>query len=216
MSYLGQSLIINRTIIAANALDAVPFTDQARQFKFLRNKFDRTTLGDQEREFLDSLAPSLDYKTHGLGQRIIETSVPNLSGFSWEDILEIREHAHDELAHFRIEVAKLATDIEGAYGSDAFEREADVILAKTVNPAVHELELKLKMSRLEMLQQSFKKAQALKPVIPFAVSFFFNVPLILALVIAAGVAAADVTLEAHLNKRKLKNSTGLSYLLNFK
>jgi hypothetical protein len=216
MSYLGQSLIINRTIIAANALDAVPFTDETGQFKFLRNKFDRTTLGDEESKFLDALAPSLDFKAHGLGQRIIETNVPNLAGFSWEDILEIRAHAQEELAHFRIEVAKLATDIQSAYGSDTFEREADIILAKTVNPAVHELELKLKMSRLEILQQSFKKAQALKPVIPFAVSFFFNAPLILALMVAAGVVAADVALEAYLNKRKLKSSTGLSYLLNFK
>jgi hypothetical protein len=216
MSHLGQSLIINRTIIAANALNAVPFTDQTGQFKFLRNKFDRTTLGDDERKFLDNLAPSLDYKAHGLGLRIIETRVPNLVDLSWEDILEIRAHAQVELAHFRIEVAKLATDIQGAYGTDTFEREADTILAKTVNPAVHELGLKLRMSRLEILQDAFKKAQSLKPVIPFAISFFFNAPLILALVVAAGVAAADVALEAYLGRRKLRSSTGLSYLFNFK
>jgi hypothetical protein len=215
-AYMGESIIINRTILASHDLDASPFTDQPEQIVFLNNKYERIRTDPDFQTTRSRVLEALDLKAHALALKTVETQIPNLEGLHWKDILEVREKAGDQLEHFRVEIAKLATQITTTLGSTEFDEEVNNIIRKTVTPSVVELEKKLRLSNIEVLKSAFTKAQSLKPVVPFAISTFVGVPLLLSLLISSGVLAVDTALNLYLEKRKIRESSGLTYLLNYK
>jgi hypothetical protein len=215
MSYLGQSLIINRTIMASYELNAFPFTNHVSQFDFLRNKYYRIVSSGHQRDVVQHVLSKLDMKTHEFGLRVVEAHIPNLELRSWHDIVTVRHSAREQLEYFRTEVDKFATDISASFGSPDFDEEVEKVMRRSVNPAIKELANKMKMSKASVLGKAFAKAQSIKPMIPFGLSFFVNVPLYIALLAGAGILAIDTLLDMYLEKEKVRSSSGLSYLFNY-
>jgi hypothetical protein len=134
-SYVAQSLIVNRTLLAATELQAIPFTDQLDHFAFLEEKFDRIAKNEEILHIIKRRCPELSLEEHALGMQIIDTELPNLEGFRWDEILAIRQGAASELERFRVEVASLGSQLPGSSGEDLRSR-IDRLIKQKVAPAV--------------------------------------------------------------------------------
>lgn len=214
-SYVAQSLIVNRTLLAATELQAAPFTDQLDHFAFLEEKFNRIAKNGEILDAIRRRRPEFSLEEHALGMQIIETELPNLEGFRWDEILAIRQGAASELERFRLEVASLGSELSGSSGEDLRSR-IDKIIKQKVAPAVLDLEERLRCSKLKALKAAFTKAQSLKPLVPLSVSIVVGVPVEVGFLISAGLLAVDTALDAYLQRREIRSVSGFSYLLNYR
>jgi hypothetical protein len=214
-SYVAQSLIINRTLMVAAEMNAAPFTDQMDHFAFMEEKFARISKKGPSPDAIQRCFPECDFREHAFGSRIVETQLPNMEGFGWKDILTIREKVAPELERFRVEVAALATDISAGETGD-LQSQIETLIRKKITPAVSELESALKLSRVKVLKTAFAKAQSLKPLVPFSVSVLAGIPIEVGLLISAGMLGLDTALDSYLQRKEIRASSGLSYLLNYR
>jgi hypothetical protein len=83
-----------------------------------------------------------------------------------------------------------------------------------VAPELLDLQKKIRLSRLKVLNKVIKKTLSLKPTVPFIVSVFTPVPLYAAALVSAGIISLEVALETYLEKQDLLHNNGLAYLLD--
>lgn len=214
-SYVAQSLVVNRTLFAASELQAVPFTDQPDHFAFLQEKLNRIAANREFLRVARERCLGFNLEEHALGMQIVETELPNLEGFRWNEILAIRRAAAPELERFRVEIASLGSQLPPDSGDDLKAR-INRLIKQRVSPAILDLENRLRQSNLKVLKAAFSKAQSLKPWVPLSVSVAAGVPIEVGVLVSAGLLAADTALDVYLQRKEIRSGNGLSYLLNYR
>jgi len=95
------------------------------------------------------------------------------------------------------------------------EFELDALIYGEINPAILDLRAKLVTSNRKILKRIFKKVQSKESLVPFAVSMFAHLSLPQTLLISGAVIALSAAVDTYFEKREIRESNGLSFLLNF-
>ncbi len=214
---VGQSVMLNKTVMAAQALDLVPFSDDPSHLEVLHNKYvrvlDHYCGGDSSA--LSAWKAKQQMRKYVSAVKLIEVVLPNLETLNVDDLLEIRLKLGDELGLFRSEVDSLSSQLKCEVLDIEFERELDMQVRQKVVPSIEQLKRRLELADKKIGLKLIKKLQSPQPVIPFLISAFSPIPLYAALLVSAGIITLEVAIETYLEKSEIRNTTGLSYLLNF-
>jgi hypothetical protein len=150
-----------------------------------------------------------------LAMDVLQAQVINVDALDCDDVVEVRNGLHDELAGFRAELQKLQFDFVNEFGFDKVFREGRAISNARLAPRVREIEGKLKGSRIRALRrllESFEKPTAYVPLIG---SLFAGLPVEIALGLSLGLVSSRVALEAWEEHQQVAND-GLFYLVKLK
>lgn len=211
-----QAFAISQALLLSKIHGATLFTDDPSQDRYLRLKYESSVQRlhhGTSSHALDAMK-ALDVKSGHVAYRALE-SLPDLSALSYEDILEVRSSAHDELERFRATIRRYASSLASQPYEPEFVEALERLISSEINPSILELRAKLSTSGDKVLQRIFKKAQSKEALIPFAVSMFAHLSLPASLLISAAMIGLDAAIDEYFEKREIREANGLSFLFNF-
>lgn len=203
---LGASIILNHTMAACHKYDLVPFTDKSLYQGFLLNKFQRVSrsklIADYKRQ--------LRITSSVLARHVMELHLPKLELHSFEDVLELKQRMASELERFRYEMTKFAAEVQATPLDESYEKEIERIIAVKINPAKADVEAKLRGVDRKFAVRIIKGAKA--GTVPIVATLFAGIPLPYVLALSAGVITLEALWEAHVERKEITNTNGLSFL----
>ena len=138
--------------------------------------------------------------------------LPNLSDATFDDILEIKHEANDELLELRYYIDSLSNncDIEKA-------GYFDEIVSQKINPVIRNLEYKMSDMKINVAQKFITEIKNPLSYAPLIGTFFSEVPAHISLLISLGLISTNVGLEyaKQLNNIK-KDNMGFLFKLRQK
>ena len=164
-------------------------------------------------EAMSELAARTDNRSGILASVTLEVLLPDLSDLSYDDVLAVRSSHVESLSRFRLEMARIAADLESTTLDRDLHEECLNQVAKTVIPAVQDLEADISQSRIEQARHILAAAGSTKPLVPFALAALGPLPLYAAALVSAGIISLDAALElkaARVNRK----ANGLAYVLD--
>lgn len=210
--HVGQSLMINIALLAAQRLEATPMTDSSIHHLFMSRKMQRLQEDPETLEWLRDHDFFRRGRSEGLAHKVIELALPDIQPLSAEKVLSIRENCFDQLVAFRTEMARLATEIEVAPWERDFNHRIEDLVDSKVRPALLDVHHRLRDLEKNLGIRVIEKVAGATP-LTVATTLFAGVPLDIALAAGIGVGA----LAELINYRNQKGSTkrnGLGYLFD--
>ena len=126
--------------------------------------------------------------------------LPNLHEMSFEDILNLRHLAKDELMEMRYYIGNLAEQ----YSPDDTKLEnPKQFLERKINPAIKQLESKVCGMKINTLQKALQSLQNPFAYTPMLTTFFSNIPAHIALAASMGIVSVNAGLEYLKQKNEL-------------
>lgn len=120
---LGESILINHTILACIGEKFTPFTDKKKHQDVLIHKMQRN-FEKYSKEYLYERDVK-KVRQNLLAQEVIKSSLPSVEGVEVTDILNFRDGHKKELKSFRKEMASLADKTKSEPWSSEFEAEIE-------------------------------------------------------------------------------------------
>jgi len=112
--------------------------------------------------------------------------LPNFSNLSYEDILEMRLKANDELLKLRSYVDKLSSEAKQALYDRSLMSVEDYIKNKINNEAIGELKRKVQALKRGTILRTIESALAASP-LPVVATIFGDIPALASIAISMGV-----------------------------
>lgn len=134
-------------------------------------------------------------ETNLVRETAINILLPDFSFLPMEEIYEIRLKAKDEIQQLDDYISHIKI-------SDTDKDSIEEILKQKINPAVNELECKIKNLKLTLLQKTMNMQNI--TYIPLIATLFPEIPKGIALLISAGLISADAVLEIIKEKNKVE------------
>jgi hypothetical protein len=209
---LGTAVLLNHALIAAIKNRAIPIANNRAFDRLLRHKLGR--MSEQTRGFLQAARTEIPWERDTLASTVLDLYLPDFTLQSFDDILELRVKAKDELQGFRVGLSQFAATLRDVPFND-LPTAARSLAAKEVEPALEELKRKLRLSRDKFLLrvvQGFKSTQA---TIPLIATVFLGLPIWLGCLISAGATIGEAALTTYFEQRDMREKNGLSFLLRF-
>jgi hypothetical protein len=206
---VGESIMINHALCAADHFTLTPITDDPIHHDFLLFKYRKMQNTPLLRRLLRDYRFIKDTKTNLTAVNIISETVPVLAGADIADVLEFRDQNKGALETFRVEMAKLATEIKVNFWDDDFYKEVVDITDSIVKPSIQNLKASAESTKEKFTRILSKGAKISS--LPIIVSVIPGSNPELALVAGAGVFALDEYLERQKRKRE-KQKNGFVYL----
>jgi hypothetical protein len=210
--HVGEALMINVALLAATRLSATPLTDNLLHQQFLHQKIDSFLSQPDLHDWLAEHDFAKQARTSFLASEAIRIALPCVERLTAEKVIKIRSKCSDELHRFRIEMAKLAAEMEALPWHEKFDDEVSRIVDAQIQPAIVELENELKKLQRELGIRIVEKTIGAAP-LSLATSLFMGLPIEIAL--AAGVGAGTLLqLLDYWHQKKSVKSNGIAYLLS--
>lgn len=131
--------------------------------------------------------------------------LPNIRDASMEDILEIRLNASDELLELRNYIDNLVQNISSEKFCSLSQQELQQLLNQKINPAIRQLERKMKDIKISAVQKFIKNMANPMYYAPMLTSLFTNISVHQTLLMSLGLITADSIMEHCKNKNSIKN-----------
>lgn len=131
--------------------------------------------------------------------------LPNISGASLEDILDIRLIAKDELTEMRAYIDSTLIALSNENIFEMNPSDVNRIVEQKINPAIRQFERKLEDINLTSVQSFVKNLQNPLSYAPMITTFFANVPVDITLSASLGLISFETALEYIKNKNNIKN-----------
>jgi len=211
-----QAFAVAQVLLLSRQQQACLFTDDPAQDQYLRLKYQssvKRALRNKGKRYLNP-ANNSAIRSGAIAHQILE-SLPNFFPEDFEEIIALREVASEEFSRFRLSIQKLASEVTAQPFEVQFEAEIRRVVVEEVNPSILDLRTKLRTSRDKTIQRLFKKLASKDAVIPFAIGMFARLPLPLTLAVSAATIGLDAAIETYFERREIRESNGLSFLLNF-
>lgn len=129
-----------------------------------------------------------------------------------EDIISFRKHHSDELARFRVNLAKLVSPIENVYSLDALSERLNTIYTDEFLPAYNDLQFALNSYNIKWFFDNISKLSIFS-VSTTALPVVLGVDVPQALLIGAGVSAVSSAFAYNMKKRENLRKNPYTYLL---
>ena len=128
--------------------------------------------------------------------------LPNYSQLSYDDILEMRLKAKDELHQLRYYISILSSKYAP---DDKDQTNAKLLIEGEIRQSIGEFESKVHGLRIESIQRMLKSTLAASPV-PMLATFFTDIPALASIGASLGIITAVDTLEYIKQKKELKTN----------
>ena len=208
---VGESLMINHAICASSRFALTPITDSEVHHEFLMLKLSRTKHNPLLASILKDYGYIKDIKTDLTAQNIISETVPVLTGASIQEVLEFRDENKDSLKAFRVQMGKLAAEIQTNFWDSDFQKKIIDVVDSKVKPSIEDIKASAESTK-EKLARIFKRGAEIAP-LPIVASIAPGCIPELALALGAGVLALGEYLEYE-KRRRIMRRNGFAYLLN--
>jgi len=206
---VGESIMINHALCASGRFSLCPLADDSVHHSFLMFKFQKATNTPLLKRILADYGFIKDIKNDLTAVNIISETIPVLENASIPDLLEFRDKNKRAFKRFRIEMGKLATEVEGNFwDSDFYKKIVDVVDSK-VKPAIEDVKASTESCK-EKLARILKKGAMISP-LPIVASVAPGCIPEVALIASASIVALDEYLNS-LKRTRQKN--GFSYLFD--
>lgn len=209
---LGMAVFLSHILAFCIQNPVYPVTDDLYYWKLLSHKFKRLSVNEKIRHYEEDKKLNIS----AIGLDVLDVELPRLALKSFEDILHIRHTSKDELIQFRLELAAFSNFSSSQIWSNDFLRECNDIAQFNVQPAINELQKSLSLSKDKVIIDAFKKLRTLSPVIPLVSTLIAGIPILYALAITAGLISVESFLDLYFERKKIRTSSGLSYILDLK
>ena len=150
--------------------------------------------------------------TSALAYEAIKIALPDVSMFSFEDILEIRYQLRNELERFRRDMEKMNDGLIAAQDALYVVSNAEKIVKKNIAPALEDLNKKIKRARTGILCKLFDEIRDPKSYTPLIGTLFEQVPVHIAALLSLGLISTATAWDYLREMREIKES-GLYYLI---
>ncbi|MCK4735395.1 MAG: hypothetical protein KAT65_23280 [Methanophagales archaeon] len=206
---LGESILINHTILACIGDKLTPFTDKKKHQDVLTHKMQRN-FEKYKKEYL-SERDIKEVRQNLLAQEVIKTSLPSVTGIKVTDVLNFRDGHKRELKSFRKGMASLADTLKSKPWSHEFEAEIEKI-KDNIMPKVEDLK-----SDMQTFQSDMKRKYT-KKIIPVVASLALTAYTgSLSLVVVGGsIISSGVYTDIFDDLKEYKNLNSLTYLFEIK
>jgi hypothetical protein len=206
------ALVLNHALLTSHKRNLIPVTPNDVFHELLQCKLRRITNLMQSQELAKRHSQRAEYKTGFSAFSLAACVLPNLELESFEDVLVLRERLKDELIAFRYEMSRLAERIEAQPCDEDFPREIEYVVKHHIEPAVYDLERKLKTDFQELATETLSKsAQKVLPVMASILA-----PPLLVMSVAAGLTSIETALAHHVEQKKTLKANGLSLLIKLR
>ena len=109
---LGESILLNLAMCACVQVDAAPLTDQRLRHNLLKSKYARAMRNTQWKEALVEEGVMQSAAEEALWRRLMGSTLPSVATLPAAEIIRIRKRLASQLEDFRVELAKVAAEIE--------------------------------------------------------------------------------------------------------
>ncbi len=150
--------------------------------------------------------------TSALAYEAIKIALPDVSMFSFEDILEIRYQLRNELERFRRDMEKMNDGLIAQQDALYIVSNAEKIVKKNIAPALEDLNKKIKRARTGILRKLFDEIRDPKSYTPLIGTLFEQVPVHIAALLSLGLISTATAWDYLREMREIKES-GLYYLI---
>jgi len=150
--------------------------------------------------------------TSALAYEAIKIALPDVSMFSFEDILEIRYQLRNELERFRRDMEKMNDGLIAQQDALYVVSNAEKIVKKNIAPALEDLNKKIKRARTGILRKLFDEIRDPKSYTPLIGTLFEQVPVHIAALLSLGLISTATAWDYLREMREIKES-GLYYLI---
>jgi hypothetical protein len=209
-----KSIMYDAAILVSKKFDAIPVTGSDKfgtEFKFQMMKHEQLPMSKLIKFSAGRVRSGYDIMSEA-----ILANVPYFENISFKDILNLRQHCESELQAFRIETRKLATDITFKNSDVEKGKEILDIVSKEITPIICELERKIKLSRKKWAKRLIDKSTSVETLASLVSTLFAGLPLHYGLLIAAGVAGVQASLETYFDTEDVQASSGLAFLIRLR
>ncbi len=153
-----------------------------------------------------------DFIKQGLLTNIVIKNICIEETTSLEDIVSFRKHYSDELARFRVNLAKLVSPIEDIYSLDALSERLNTIYTDEFLPAYNDLQFALNSYNIKWFFDNISKLSIFS-VSTTALPVVLGVDVPQALLIGTGVSAVSSAVAYNIKKRENLRKNPYTYLL---
>lgn len=208
---VGESLMINHALCASSSLKLTPVTDIPLHHDFLIFKMAKMTKNPLFKNILKDYRYIKNVKIDLAAVNVISETLPALKGAHIEDLLEFRDENKDALNRLKVEMGKLATDIQSSYWDPDFQKEVIDLVDSKVKPSIEEVRISTESAK-EKLIRIFKRGATISP-LPIVATVAPGCIPELALMASAGVVALGEYLE-YLKNKRVRQRNGFAYLFD--
>lgn len=145
----------------------------------------------------------------------IKYFVPDVSSLSFEDILEIRYRANDELLEYRSYMDEMNKNMVDKCESAEIYDYANNYIEKQIQPSVRNLQRKISSSNIRVVQTFLDELKDVNSYIPIIGSILTKLPMQFSILATAGLISARTIMKMKEEQYELKNN-GLYYLYDLK
>jgi len=148
-----------------------------------------------------------------LALNAISIAVPNISSFPFDEVLETRVRANDELLKFRNEMETFQFNLLENYSIQEIHVKAPEIIKHKLEPTLSDLKLKISGLNLKLPATIISEFKDPRSYLPLIASIFHEVPAHIATLLSLGMITTNIAYEYIRSNREIKNS-GLYYLID--
>lgn len=141
----------------------------------------------------------------------IKHFVPNVLSLSFEDILEIRHRAKDELLEYRYYMEEMNKKMVNEYQSAEICEYANNFIKTQIQPSVRNLQRKISSSKIRVVQTFLDEIKDVNSYTPLLASIFTKLPVQVSLLCSAGLISAKTLMKMKEEQYEIKNN-GLYYI----
>lgn len=142
----------------------------------------------------------------------IKLSVPNITSFPFEEVLEVREKSTSELIRFRNELELVQFDLQKNFDLDYIAAHSEQLVNCKIKPAVADLSKKIQSLKLRLPKKILDEVKNPASYAPLIGTFFDAIPGHIAALISLGLISLSTAYDYIISIKEIKNS-GLYYLI---
>jgi len=153
----------------------------------------------------DKIIPSL-------ASNAIKLAVPNISLFPFDEVLETKIKAKDELMRFRDELETFQFNLLENYSYQEIHYRSEELIKYKLNPTLVDLKRKIENLNLSIPRKILDEFKDPKSYTPIIGSILGQIPTTIATLLSLGLISISTAYEYVTNRKEIKNN-GLYYLI---
>jgi hypothetical protein len=152
-------------------------------------------------------------KVNFLTHQVLREVLPDIGEASIDDVLEMRYQFRNDLEPFRAAMGKMSIKIKTNSWNKDIKSDVDKIIQTDVKPKLSELKSSLSRSNSQFVKRLFRNLKNVRTYLPFIGTVMLHVEPSIAALAGAGLAGFEALYDTYLEKRKIRDTSGLVFLL---